>query len=152
MKKYSGTHRDTLNKELRVWQAELTRIQQALPLEMNCAKLKDVELPSLLQEQNKLEVSFKKASLEAAAFSERLEGAKASLRSLQSLKQQASLIASAVQRRNTTLQHVNNLESMLLQSSSIKSLDEIQTELAEIQSKQLVCFFTEVSRLTFTDT
>jgi oligoendopeptidase F len=107
-----------------------------LPLEINSAKLKAVELPNLLQEQKKLEASIKDASAEATSLSERLEATKAALKSLQSLKQQASLITSASQRRDTALQYAKNLESALSQGSSIKSLDEIQTELSDIQSKQ----------------
>jgi DNA repair protein RAD50 len=138
LEKAADPHRDVLDKELRVWQSELTRIQQALPLEINSAKLRDVELPNLLQEQKKLEASRKDASAEATSLSERLEAAKVALKALQSLKQQASSINSATQRRDAALQYAKNLESVLSQGSSVKSLDEIQTELSDIQSKQSV--------------
>jgi DNA repair protein RAD50 len=138
LEKAADPHRNILDKELRVWQSELTKIQQALPLEINSARLKDVELPSLLQEQRKLEASLKDVTTEATSLSERLEAAKTALKSLQSLKQQAISITSATQRRDAALQYAKSLESVLSQGSSIKSLDEIQTELSDIQSKQSV--------------
>lgn len=138
LEKAADPHRDVLDKELRVWQSELTRIQQALPLEINSVKLRDVELPNLFQEQRKLEASLKDASAEATSLSERLEAAKVALKALQSLKQQAGSITSATQRRGAALQYAKNLESVLSQGSSVKSLDEIQTELSDIQSKQSV--------------
>lgn len=121
-----------------VWEADLAKIQQALPLEITCTKLKDAELPSIAQELSKLDAPLKDASAEAVSLSERLEGAKSSLKSLQSLKQQASAIHSVIQRKDAALQQVKTLESSLFRGSSIKSLEEIQTELGSLQKKQSV--------------
>lgn len=125
-----------LEDELVVWEADLAKIQQALPMEATYSKLQDVDLPRINQELEKLDSPLKDATAEAETLSGKIESLKSSLKSLQSLKQQASSMTAAIQRKDAALQYVKNLEGILHQGSPIKSLDDIQTQLSNLQSQQ----------------
>ncbi|CCA77996.1 probable RAD50-DNA repair protein [Serendipita indica DSM 11827] len=133
LKKDSSAKRAELEDELTQWQAELSRMQLALPLEVNWEKMKKTEIPKLIQEHTKLQETLNDAILEATACTERLDTAKLSLKTLQSLKQQVNNIVGATQRRDIALQQVKNLEETLRAGATMKSLDEIQAELSTIQ-------------------
>lgn len=125
-----------LQEELSAWQEEASKLQSELPLEVKYNTLKEMEIPRTIAEQAKLEGKLEDATSEAHTITDQLERARLALKSLQSLKQQANVIAAAGQRRNLALGLVETLEASLRDGASIKSLDEIQSELSLIQEKQ----------------
>ncbi|PVG02753.1 putative RAD50-DNA repair protein [Serendipita vermifera] len=136
LKKDTSSKLKELEEELAVWQADLSRLQQGLPLEASYSKIKKVDIPNLLQEQKKLEEKLESASARAAFVSDSSNESKLAIKALQSLKQQADSIASLTQRRETSLQFVRSLEAALSSGRPIKSLEEIQGQLSTLQTKQ----------------
>ncbi|KAG8832048.1 DNA repair protein rad50 [Serendipita sp. 399] len=136
LKKDTSAKLNDLQEELAIWQADFTRLQQALPMELNCTKLKQNDIPDLIQEQFKLEGSLEDATTEAASLSDKLEEVRSTLKTLQALKQQAGTISTLSQKKNTAAQYARNLEETLRAGNVTMSLEEIQAELSSLQAKQ----------------
>ncbi|KAG8827144.1 DNA repair protein rad50 [Serendipita sp. 401] len=136
LKKDTSAKLAELQEELAIWQADLARLQQMLPMELNCDKLKQNDIPGLIQEQTELEGRLDEANAESASSSEKLENVRSTLKTLQTLKQQAGTISTLSQKRSTAVQYAKNLEETLRAGNVTMSLDEIQAELANIQTKQ----------------
>lgn len=147
LKKDKPTKLAELQEELANWEAEVANVQQGMPMQVALEKLKQVEIPGIIQEQATLETSLHEASAEANSQSEELESAKLALKTLQTLKQQAGTISIAVQKRDTALQYAQGLEEALGAGGSLKSLEEIQAELSTIQTKQYVLKFLSQSNV-----
>lgn len=125
------------------WEAELANIQQGVPMQVTLDKLKQVEIPGIVKELAGLERELEEATTEANSQSAKLEDAKLALKTLQTLKQQASTISVALQKRDTALQYAQGIEEALSADGSFKTLEEVQADLSGIQTKQYVfeiCF------------
>jgi DNA repair protein RAD50 len=136
LKRDTSSKLKELEEELAVWQSDLSRLQQGLPLEASYNKLRQVDIPNLLKEQKKLVENLESASARAAFVSDSSNETKLAIKALQSLKQQADSIINLAQRRETALQFVRSLEAALSSGRPIKSIEEIRGEISSLQAKQ----------------
>lgn len=123
-------------EELAGWEKEAERLQRHLSTEAAYINLKEIEIPSIIKEQKKIEGSLEDASNESKSLTERVEGIKSALKILQSLKQQGAMIGSMIKRRELALQFIQEKEAELQVDNSVKSLEEIKAELAALGEKQ----------------
>jgi len=133
MRKATSEKLKEMEEDVSNWEAEVSRLQQLLPLQITISRLQQTDIPALEKQVKEVEINRPSAATEAEAVLERLDAARQAQKSLQTLKQQASGIVRLIREKNTLEQEIQGLESSLRATGSTKTADDLQAELSQIQ-------------------
>jgi len=140
LKKAASERLKEMEEDVQNWEAEVSRLQQLLPLQITIARLRQTDIPSLEKQVKEVQTGQPGAATEAEAVLERLDTARQAQKSLQALKQQASGIVRLTRERNTLENEIQGLESSLQATGSTKTADDLQAELSQIQIQRYAKF------------
>ena len=133
MKRATSEKLKEMEEDVSNWEAEVSRLQQLLPLQITISRLQQTDIPALEKQAKEVEIGQPGAAAEVEAVLERLDAARQAQKSLQTLKQQASGIVRLIREKNTLEQEIQGLESSLRATGSTKTADDLQSELSQIQ-------------------
>ena len=133
MKKATSEKLKEMEEDVSNWEAEVSRLQQLLPLQITISRLQQTDIPTLEKQVKEVEIGQPGAAAEAESVLERLDTSRQAQKSLQTLKQQASGIIRLIREKNTLEQEIQSLESSLRATGSTKTADDFQAELSQIQ-------------------
>ena len=149
LKKATSEKLKDMEEDVQNWEAEVSRLQQLLPLQITISRLRQTDILALEKQVKEVQVGQPDAAAEAEAVLERLDAARQVQKFMQTLKQQASGIARLIRENNTLEQEIQGLESSLRATGSTKTADDLQAELSQIQI-QVYAIFLECAMLTQT--
>lgn len=133
MKRATSEKLKEMEEDVSNWEAEVSRLQQLLPLQITISRLQQTDIPALEKQAKEVEIGQPGAAAEAEAVLERLDAARQAQKYLQTLKQQASGIVRLIREKNILEQEIQGLESSLRATGSTKTADDLQSELSQIQ-------------------
>jgi DNA repair protein RAD50 len=132
LKKATSEKLKEMEEDVQNWEAEVSRLQQLLPLQITISRLQQTDIPALEKQVKEVQLGQPDAAAEAEAILERLDSARQLQKSLQTLKQHASGIVRLIREKGTLEQEIQGLESSLRATGSTKTADDLQAELSQI--------------------
>lgn len=135
LKKATSEKLGEMEEDVQNWEAEVSRLQQLLPLQITMSRLRQTDIPALERQVKEVQVDQPGAAAEAEAALEKLDAARQAQKTLQILKQQASGIVRLIREKSTLEQEIHGLETSLRATGSTKTADDLQAELSQIQTQ-----------------
>ncbi|GLB38321.1 putative repair protein [Lyophyllum shimeji] len=135
MKKASPQAIEANRDEMRQWEEELERLQELRPVQAARDQMKTAELPALEREIRQQEDTYPDLRRAAEQAAENLDKVKQELKDVLSLQDHVKTISRLRLDVGRAETDIGSLEGDLVATGSIKTVDEVQTELDEVSAQ-----------------
>ncbi|KAJ7069782.1 hypothetical protein C8F01DRAFT_1113982 [Mycena amicta] len=132
IKRSNATSVNDLQAEVAEWETLVKDLQDMKPHVMLRDRLRDLEVPALEGKVKELDASIPDSTSKAQSFTEQLDDLKRTIRDLQGVKTNAQTVSRLQQEVKRANDSIASTEDQLSATGSIKTVDEIQSELDDI--------------------